>query len=77
MKNMEHFLDHLARSYNEWEDYCRGFAEKIWGGIDDSRIEWAAAEFKIPDSYKGKLVLNIYRDQEDRTMALDEIEGFE
>ena len=43
---MEHFLDHLARSYNEWEDYCRGFAAKIWGGIDDSRIEWAAGEFK-------------------------------
>ena len=37
--NMEHFLDHLARSYNEWEDYCRGFAAKIWGGIDDSRAE--------------------------------------
>ncbi|MBR1902051.1 MAG: DUF4838 domain-containing protein [Bacteroidaceae bacterium] len=42
-----------------------------------SSLQRATAEFKIPDSYKGKLVLNIYRDQEDRTMALDEIEGFE
>ena len=43
--NMAHFTDHLKRSYNEWEDYCRGFARKIWGGIDDSRIEWATGEF--------------------------------
>ena len=43
--NMGHFLAHLGRSYNEWEDYCRGFARKIWEGIDDSRIEWATGEF--------------------------------
>ena len=43
--NMGHFLSHLARSYNEWEDYCRGFAKKIWGGIEDDRIEWATGEF--------------------------------
>jgi len=42
-----------------------------------SNLQRAAVEFRIPDNYKGKLVLNVYRNQEDRTMALDEIEGFE
>lgn len=41
-----------------------------------SNLQRAVAEFEIPSNYKGKLVINIYRDQEDRTMALDEIEGF-
>ncbi len=43
--NMDHFNAHLKLSYRHWEDYCRRFAEKIWGGIDDSRIEWATGEF--------------------------------
>lgn len=43
--NMPHFLDHLGRSYNHWAEYCEGFARKIWGGIDDSRIEQATEEF--------------------------------
>ena len=41
-----------------------------------SQIHRSVAEFDIPDNYNGKLVLSIYRDMEDRTMALDEIEGF-
>ncbi len=44
--NMDHFNAHLEKSYNEWADYCRGFAVKIWSGIDDSKIDWAAEEFK-------------------------------
>ncbi|MBQ6321873.1 MAG: alpha/beta hydrolase [Lachnospiraceae bacterium] len=43
--NMDHFNAHLCRSYNHWEEYCRDFAVKIWGGIDEGRIDWAAAEF--------------------------------
>jgi hypothetical protein len=41
-----------------------------------SHLQRAVAEFDVPCNCKGKLVLNVYRDQEDRTMALDEIEGF-
>jgi hypothetical protein len=33
-------------------------------------------EFDIPSSARGNLVLKIVRNQEDRTMALDEIEAF-
>jgi len=33
-------------------------------------------EFEIPSGSKGSLVLNIVRDKDERTMALDEIEGF-
>ncbi len=43
--NMDHFNAHLKLSYRQWEEYCHGFAVKIWGGIDDSRIEWATGEF--------------------------------
>ena len=43
--NMDHFTEHCMQSYNGWNDYCLGFAKKIWGGIDDSRIEDAAHEF--------------------------------
>lgn len=41
-----------------------------------SHLQRAVVEFDIPANYKGELVLNVYRNQEDRTMALDEIEGF-
>ena len=41
-----------------------------------SHLQRAVAEFDVPCNCKGKLVLTVYRDQEDRTMALDEIEGF-
>lgn len=41
-----------------------------------SHLQRAVAEFEIPANCKGKLVLHVYRDLEDRTMALDEIEGF-
>lgn len=41
-----------------------------------SHLQRAVSDFDVPCSYKGKLVLNVYRDLEDRTMALDEIEGF-
>lgn len=43
--NMDHFTDHLMRSYNQWDEYCEGFAAKIWGGIDDQRIKSAGKEF--------------------------------
>ena len=43
--NMDHFNAHLQRSYNEWEEYCAGFAGKIWGGIDDTKIPWATEQF--------------------------------
>ena len=36
----------------------------------------AMVEFDIPSSARGNLVLKIVRNQEDRTMALDEIEAF-
>ena len=36
----------------------------------------AMVEFDIPSSARGNLVLRVVRNQEDRTMALDEIEGF-
>jgi hypothetical protein len=41
-----------------------------------SHLQRAVAEFDVPSDYKDKLVLIIYRDPEDRTMALDEVEGF-
>lgn len=41
-----------------------------------SHLQRAVADFDVPCTCKGKLVLNVYRDLEDRTMALDEIEGF-
>jgi len=41
-----------------------------------SHLQRAVAEFDVPSDYKDKLVLVIYRDPEDRTMALDEVEGF-
>lgn len=43
--NMEHFNAHLRQSYNDWENYCLGFAKKIWSGIDDSMIQFSADEF--------------------------------
>ena len=36
----------------------------------------AVAEFDVPSSCKGPLVLSVFRDESERTMALDEIEGF-
>ena len=36
----------------------------------------AMVEFKIPSSARGELILSIVRNTEDRTMAIDEIEGF-
>lgn len=44
--------------------------------IASSNLQRAVAEFDIPAGTKGKLMLVVYRDIEDRTMALDEIEGF-
>ena len=41
-----------------------------------SNLQRAVAEFNIPSNCDGKMVLIVYRDQDDRTMALDEIEGF-
>ena len=43
--NMDHFNAHLKQSYNDWEKYCLGFAQKIWGGIDDTMISFSADEF--------------------------------
>ena len=39
-------------------------------------LQRAVVEFDVPSNYKGTLVLTIVRNQEDRTMAIDEIEGF-
>lgn len=39
-------------------------------------IHRAVAEFDIPTSCSGSLVLSVVRDESSRTMALDEIEGF-
>jgi hypothetical protein len=36
----------------------------------------AVADFDIPPSCNGSLVLTVIRDESERTMALDEIEGF-
>jgi hypothetical protein len=44
--------------------------------LSPSNIHRAMADFDIPSNCRGKLILTIYRDQEDRTMALDEIEGY-
>ena len=41
-----------------------------------SNLHRAVAEFDIPSNISGKLVLIVYRDLDERTMALDEIEGF-
>ena len=41
-----------------------------------SNSDRAMVEFDIPSSARGNLVLRVVRNQEDRTMALDEIEGF-
>ncbi|MBO4499484.1 MAG: DUF4838 domain-containing protein [Bacteroidaceae bacterium] len=39
-------------------------------------LQHASVEFDIPSNCKGTLVLTIFRNQEERTMAIDEIEGF-
>ena len=41
-----------------------------------NNLQRAVVEFNVPSDCKGTLVLTIVRDQEERTMALDEIEGF-
>ena len=41
-----------------------------------NNIQRSVVEFNIPSDCKGTLVLTIVRNQEERTMALDEIEGF-
>ena len=41
-----------------------------------SNLQRAVAEFNVPADIDEELVLIVYRDLEDRTMALDEIEGF-
>ena len=41
-----------------------------------NNLQRAVVEFNIPSDCKGTLVLTIVRNQEERTMALDEIEGF-
>lgn len=39
-------------------------------------LQRSVVEFKIPSNFKGTLVLTIVRNKEERTMAIDEIEGF-
>lgn len=41
-----------------------------------NNLQRAVVEFNIPSDCKGTLVLTIVRNQEERTMAIDEIEGF-
>ena len=36
----------------------------------------AMVEFGIPSGSKGSLILTVVRNKDERTMALDEIEGF-
>jgi non-heme chloroperoxidase len=43
--NMDGYNKFLAMSYNNYEGYCGAFSKKIWGGNDDSAIEWSTAEF--------------------------------
>lgn len=43
--NMDRFNDHLKRSYGEWEEYCAGFAHKIWDDVDPRCVEWSTREF--------------------------------
>ena len=43
--NMDGYNKFLAMSYNNYEGYCGGFSKKIWGGVDDSAIEWSTTEF--------------------------------
>ena len=43
--NMDHFNDHLGRSYSDWAGYCEGFAHKIWDDVDPGMVQWAAREF--------------------------------
>jgi pimeloyl-ACP methyl ester carboxylesterase len=42
---MDGYNKFLAMSYNNYEGYCEAFSKKIWGGNDDSAIEWSTAEF--------------------------------
>ena len=41
-----------------------------------NNLQRSVVEFNIPSDCKGTLVLTIVRNQEERTMAIDEIEGF-
>jgi non-heme chloroperoxidase len=43
--NMDGYNKFLVMSYNNYEGYCAAFAKKIWGGNDDTGIEWSTAEF--------------------------------
>lgn len=56
---------------------CGGY---IIGSVEPvsipGNIHRAVADFDIPSFCKDALILSVYRDQSERTMALDEIEGF-
>jgi pimeloyl-ACP methyl ester carboxylesterase len=43
--NMDLYNKFLKMSYTDYEGYCRAFAEKIWGGVDDSAAAWSLEEF--------------------------------
>lgn len=43
--NMDYFNEHLIKSYNHWDKYCKAFAVKIWSEINDDRIKSATLEF--------------------------------
>lgn len=42
---MNLFNAHLKESYAEYEAYCEGFANKIWGGIDENMIPDSTEQF--------------------------------
>ena len=42
--NMEQFDEHMEMCYNDNLGYCTVFAHRMYDGIDDSRVEWCAAE---------------------------------
>jgi pimeloyl-ACP methyl ester carboxylesterase len=43
--NMDLYNKFLKMSYNDYEGYCKAFAKKIWGGVDESALDWSLEEF--------------------------------
>lgn len=57
--NMDAFNRSLAMSYNDNLGYCAYFAKMVFGGHDDSKLEWCTNEFMKTPAY---IAFAIYSD---------------
>ena len=43
--NMDGFNGSLVKTYNDYEGYCAYFSKLVWGGNDDTMVDWCTKEF--------------------------------